>query len=56
MIVMKFGGSSVDSAASIARVAGIVRECLGRQPVIVVSAMAKTTRRLLEAAEFHHDH
>jgi aspartate kinase len=51
MIVMKFGGSSVDSAASIARVAGIVRECLGRQPVIVVSAMAKTTRRLLEAAE-----
>src|SRR5215207_3313969 len=51
MIVMKFGGSSVDDAASIARVAGIVRECLGRQPVIVVSAMAKTTRRLLEAAE-----
>lgn len=50
MIAMKFGGSSVDSAASIARVAGIVRGCLGRQPVIVVSAMAKTTRRLLEAA------
>lgn len=50
MIAMKFGGSSVDSAASIARVAGIVRDCLGRQPVIVVSAMAKTTRRLLEAA------
>ena len=51
MIAMKFGGSSVDSAASIARVAGIVRDCLGRQPVIVVSAMAKTTRRLLEAAD-----
>lgn len=51
MIAMKFGGSSVDSAASIARVAGIVRGCLSRQPVIVVSAMAKTTRRLLEAAE-----
>jgi aspartate kinase len=51
MIVLKFGGSSVDSAASIERVAGLVRERLGRQPVVVVSAMAKTTRRLLEAAE-----
>jgi len=51
MIVLKFGGSSVDSAASIARVAGLVRERLDRQPVVVVSAMAKTTRRLLEAAE-----
>lgn len=51
MIAMKFGGSSVDSAAAIGRVAGIVRDCLGRQPVVVVSAMAKTTRRLLEAAD-----
>jgi aspartate kinase len=51
MIVLKFGGSSVDSAASIERVAGLVRERLDRQPVVVVSAMAKTTRRLLEAAE-----
>ena len=51
MIVMKFGGSSVDSAASIERVAGIVRDNLPRQPVVVVSAMAKTTRRLLAAAE-----
>ncbi|MFL6235761.1 MAG: lysine-sensitive aspartokinase 3, partial [Thermoanaerobaculia bacterium] len=51
MIVMKFGGSSVADAESIERVAGIVRGLLGRQPVIVVSAMAKTTRRLLEAGE-----
>jgi aspartate kinase len=50
MIVMKFGGSSVDSAAAIEGVTGIVRGNLGRQPVVVVSAMAKTTRRLLEAA------
>lgn len=50
MIVMKFGGSSIDSAAAIERVAGIVRDSLGRRPVVVVSAMAKTTRRLLEAA------
>ena len=51
MIVMKFGGSSVDSAASIERVVEIVRRHLPRRPIVVVSAMAKTTRRLLESAE-----
>ena len=51
MIVMKFGGSSVDGAAAIERVAGIVRDRLPRQPVVVVSAMAKTTSRLLAAAD-----
>jgi aspartate kinase len=51
MIVMKFGGSSVDTAASIERVAGILRESLGRRPVVVISAMGKTTRKLLEAGE-----
>lgn len=50
MIVMKFGGSSIDSASAIERVSDIVRGSLSRQPVLVVSAMAKTTRRLLEAA------
>jgi aspartate kinase len=55
MIVMKFGGSSVDSAESIGRVAGIVRTAQAQpahdQPVIVVSAMAKTTRQLLACAD-----
>jgi aspartate kinase len=51
MIVLKFGGSSVDSAESIERVAGIVRGLYDRRPVVVVSAMAKTTNRLQEAAE-----
>ena len=51
MIVMKFGGSSVDTAESIRRVVGIVRGQRHRQPVVVVSAMARTTRRLLEAAD-----
>ncbi len=51
MIVMKFGGSSVDKAESIARVVGIVRGQSHRQPVVVVSAMAKTTRKLWEAAD-----
>src|SRR5574337_271876 len=47
MIVMKFGGTSVESAASIERVASIVRGQVDRQPVVVVSAMGKTTNRLL---------
>jgi aspartate kinase len=51
MIVMKFGGTSVESAAAIERVASIVRSQLGRKPLVVVSAMGKTTNRLLAAAE-----
>ncbi|HUS06808.1 MAG TPA: lysine-sensitive aspartokinase 3 [Bryobacteraceae bacterium] len=50
MIVMKFGGSSVESAEAIQRVAGIVRERLERLPVVVVSAMGKTTNKLLAIA------
>jgi aspartate kinase len=50
MIVMKFGGTSVGSAAAIERVAGIVREHLPRRPAVVVSAMAKTTDKLLRMA------
>ena len=49
MIVMKFGGSSVKDAVSIERVIKIIREHLPQKPVIVVSAMAKTTRNLLAA-------
>lgn len=50
MIVMKFGGTSVESAEAIERVAGIVRERLARNPVVVVSAMGKTTNKLLAIA------
>ena len=50
MIVMKFGGSSVESAAAIARVAGIVNQRRDRHPVVVVSAMGKTTNKLLAIA------
>src|ERR1022692_1358442 len=50
MIVMKFGGTSVESAAAITRVAGIVRAREVRRPVVVVSAMGKTTNKLLEIA------
>jgi aspartate kinase len=50
MIVMKFGGTSVESAEAIARVAGIVRSQIARKPVVVVSAMGKTTNKLLAIA------
>ena len=51
MIVMKFGGTSVESAAAIERVASIVRSQFERRPLVVVSAMGKTTNRLLAAAD-----
>jgi aspartate kinase len=50
MIVMKFGGTSVESAEAIRRVAGIVHSRLERHPVVVVSAMGKTTNALLALA------
>jgi aspartate kinase len=50
MIVMKFGGTSVESAAAIARVASIVKQRQERHPIVVVSAMGKTTNKLLAIA------
>ncbi len=51
MIVMKFGGTSVEDAPSMERVAEIIRARLNLKPIVVVSAMGKTTRKLLQAAE-----
>ncbi len=48
MIVMKFGGVSLASATSIGRVVEIVRSEISRQPVIVTSAIGRTTDTLLE--------
>jgi aspartate kinase len=50
MMVMKFGGTSVESADALCRVVEIVRARLARKPVVVVSAMGKTTNRLLAIA------
>ena len=50
MIVMKFGGTSVESATAIGRVASIVKARAGQKPVVVVSAMGKTTNKLLAIA------
>ena len=51
MIVMKFGGTSVESTAAIERVASIVRARLEQQPVVVVSALGKTTNALMAIAQ-----
>jgi aspartate kinase len=51
MIVMKFGGTSVESAEAISRVAEIVRARIEQRPVVVVSAMGRTTNKLLAVAE-----
>lgn len=47
---MKFGGTSVESAEAIERVAGIVKARRERSPIVVVSAMGKTTNKLLALA------
>jgi aspartate kinase len=51
MIVMKFGGTSVESAEAIRRVAAIVAARVQQKPLVVVSAMGKTTNRILAAAD-----
>jgi aspartate kinase len=52
LVVMKFGGTSVEDPAAIDRTASIVagRVAAGKQTVVVVSAMAKVTDLLLRAA------
>jgi aspartate kinase len=49
MIVMKFGGTSVEDAAAIDRSANIVGQRLSRKPFVVVSALGGATNNLLEA-------
>jgi aspartate kinase len=50
MIVMKFGGSSVADAACMREVAALATEALANGPLVVLSATAKTTDTLFEAA------
>jgi aspartate kinase len=50
MIVMKFGGTSVEDATAIRRLTSIVKSHAHRRPAVVVSAMGKTTNGLLECA------
>src|ERR1700689_1961283 len=52
LVVMKFGGPSVEDGPAIGRTAAIVagRIANGVSPVVVISAMAKVTDQLLRAA------
>ncbi|MGA8937873.1 MAG: lysine-sensitive aspartokinase 3 [Acidobacteriaceae bacterium] len=54
IVVMKFGGTSVEDAAAIQRTAAIVagRVRKGLNPIVIVSAMSKVTDTLLAAASF----
>jgi len=51
MIVMKFGGTSVEDAGAVRRLIEIVKQRLSQQPVVVCSALAKVTDALLAAAD-----
>lgn len=46
---MKFGGTSLDGPATIHHACRIVKAKVARSPIVVVSALGKTTDRLLEA-------
>jgi len=52
MIVMKFGGTSVEDGAAIDRSCRIVGERRSRRPFVVVSALGGATNGLLEAGSF----
>jgi len=51
MIVMKFGGTSVEDSSAIDRAAKIVAGRRDRVPIVVVSAMSKVTDQLLAAGQ-----
>jgi aspartate kinase len=51
MIVMKFGGTSVQDAAAIGEALDIIKGRLSRKPVVVVSAMARVTDALLRVSK-----
>ncbi len=50
MIVMKFGGTSVEDAKAIRNVTEIVKKEIPNHPVVVVSACAGITNQLLQSA------
>ena len=51
LVVMKFGGTSVEDAAAIRRVISVIASRERFQRVVVVSALARITDQLLAAAE-----
>lgn len=51
VVVMKFGGTSVEDAPAIQRLIGIVRSRQTARPVLIISALAGVTDQLLEAGK-----
>src|SRR5437763_4213769 len=51
MIVMKFGGTSLEDAAAIRRAGEIIRSRLAQRPVVIVSAVAGGTDPLLAMSQ-----
>lgn len=51
MIVMKFGGTSVQNSDAMSRVISIVRERLESRPIVVVSALSKITDLLYKVSD-----
>src|SRR5437868_8527349 len=51
VVVLKFGGTSVEDAAAVGRVVDIVGQRPGQEAVVVVSALAGVTDQLLAAGE-----
>src|SRR5258706_8446942 len=49
VVVLKFGGTSVEDAAAIRRASDILSRHLKLRPVVVVSALARVTDQLLLA-------
>jgi aspartokinase/homoserine dehydrogenase 1 len=54
MIVMKFGGTSVQDANAMRRVLSIVKSRLAEHPLVVVSALSGVTDALIHCAEISH--
>ncbi|HEY3171130.1 MAG TPA: lysine-sensitive aspartokinase 3 [Thermoanaerobaculia bacterium] len=50
-MVQKFGGTSLEDAPALERACAIVARAQGDRPVVVVSAIADTTDRLIEALD-----
>jgi len=50
MIVLKFGGSSLADSAKIKNISEIIKNSISEKPIIVCSAIGKTTDYLLEAS------
>jgi len=51
MIIMKFGGSALQTAERIREMAAIVQKHLEQRPLLVLSAMGNTTENLIDAGQ-----